>query len=182
MPRIQPLDPAAADDRTKTLLDGVKKKLGTVPNFMKTMAHAPSSLAAYLAFSGAAAEGKLPVDLRERIALATAQTNGCDYCASAHQALGKMAGLDASEIALGFAGDSTDPKAKAALAFAKAVLAKRGEVSNADLETVKAAGFTDGEVIEIVANVALNVFTNYFNNVAEPDIDFPRAQTVKRAA
>ncbi|WP_342018543.1 carboxymuconolactone decarboxylase family protein [Methyloceanibacter superfactus] len=82
MPRIQPLDPAAADDRTKTLLDGVKKKLGTVPNFMKTMAHAPSSLAAYLAFSGAAAEGKLPVDLRERIALATAQTNGCDYCAS----------------------------------------------------------------------------------------------------
>ncbi|MEZ5874069.1 MAG: peroxidase-related enzyme [Hyphomicrobiales bacterium] len=182
MPRIQPLDPATANGQTKTLLDGVKKKLGMVPNFMKTMAHAPSTLAAYLAFSGAVAEGGLPVALRERIALVTAQTNGCDYCASAHQALGKMAGLDADEIARGFAGDSADPKAKVALTFARQVLAKHGEVSDAEIAAVKSAGYSDGDLVEIVANVALNIFTNYFNNVAEPDIDFPRVATVRRAA
>ena len=182
MPRIQPLEPSAADANTTALLDGMKKKLGMVPNFLKTMAHAPSALAAYIAFSGAVAEGKLSVATRERIALATAQTNGCDYCASAHQALGKMAGLSAEEIALGFAGDSAEPKAKAALAFARQVLAKRGDVADADITAVKEAGFSDGDVFEIVANVALNIFTNYANNVAEPDIDFPRAQTVKRAA
>lgn len=182
MPRIQPIDLADADSRTKALLDGVKAKLGMVPNFMKTMAHAPSALAGYLAFSGAVAEGKLPVALRERIALATAQTNACDYCASAHQALGKMAGLSAEEIALGFGGDSTDPKAKVALVFATQVLAKRGEVSDAEIEAIRKAGFSDGDVLEIVANVALNILTNYLNNVAEPDIDFPRVTTMRRAA
>lgn len=182
MPRIQPLDPAAVDGQTKTLFDGVKKKLGRVPNFMKTLAQAPSSLAAYLAFSGAVAEGKLPATLREQIALSTAQTNGCDYCASAHQALGKMVGLSAEEIVRGFEGDSSDPKAKAAVVFADTVLANRGEVSDQAIAAVRAAGFSEGDIVEIVANVALNIFTNYFNNVAEPDIDFPRVSTNRMAA
>jgi AhpD family alkylhydroperoxidase len=153
-----------------------------VPNFMKTRAHASSTLAGYLAFSGAVAEGKRPVALRERIALATAQTNTCDHCASAHQALRKMAGLSAEEIALGFAADSADATVKAALVFAKQVPAKRGKVSDAEVEAVRKAGFSDGDVLEIVANVALNILTTYLNNVEEPDIDFPRVTTVHRAA
>jgi len=182
MPRIHPVEPANADAKAKTLFEAVQQKLGKVPNFMKTMAHAPATLADYLNFSGALAEGNLSAPLRERIALATAQTNGCDYCAAAHQAIGKMVGLSADEIALGFEGDSSDPNAKAALAFARQVLDQRGEVTDADIQTVKAAGFSDGDVLEIVANVALNIFSNYVNNVAEPDVDFPRAQTTRRAA
>jgi len=182
MPRIEALDPAVADDQSKSLLDAVKKKLGMVPNFMKTLAHAPSALAAYFAFSTAVAEGKLPFALRERIALATAQANGCDYCASAHQALGKTAGLSAEEIARSFDGDSLDPKAKAALVFADAVRSERGQVGDSTLAAIRAAGFSDGEIVEIVANVALNIFTNYFNNVARPDIDFPRVSTSRLAA
>lgn len=181
MQRIPALDPAAAPAAVAATLEAVKAKLGMVPNIIKTMARAPAVLNSYLAFSGAAGEGRLSAALRERIALLSAQTNGCDYCASAHQALGKMAGLSADEIARGYAGDSSDPKAKAALTFAKAVLARRGQVSDADLAAVKAAGYGEDEVLEIVANVVLNIFTNYFNNVADTEIDFPRV-TVNRAA
>ncbi len=182
MQRIPALDPATAPAAIAQTLNAVKAKLGLVPNLIKTMARAPSVLNSYLAFSGAVGEGRLPAMLRERIALVTAQTNGCDYCASAHQALGKMAGLSADEITRGFAGDSADPKAKAALTFAKAVLAKRGQVSDAELAAVKAAGYSEDEVLEIVANVVLNIFTNYVNNVADTDIDFPRVSLSRAAA
>lgn len=182
MPRIPALDPATAPASVRATLDAVKAKLGMVPNLMKTMAQAPSVLDGYLAFSGAAGSGALPAALREQIALLTAETNGCDYCASAHQALGKMAGLSADEIARGYAGDSADPKARAALAFAGSVLANRGKVSDGDLAAIKAAGYSDGEVLEIVANTVLNVLTNYVNNVAGTDIDFPRVHTGRAAA
>lgn len=181
MQRIPALDPTKANADIRTTLDAVKAKLGMVPNMMKTMAQAPSVLNAYLAFSGAAGAGELPTKLREQISLVTAQTNGCDYCASAHQALGKMAGLSAEEIARGYQGQSTDAKAQAALAFAQAALAKHGKVSDAELAAVKAAGYSDGQVLEIVANVVLNIFTNYFNNVADTEIDFPRVSTSQAA-
>lgn len=177
MQRIPALDPATANADVRAPLDAVKAKLGMVPNMMKTMARAPSVLSAYLAFSGAAGTGELPAKLREQIALVTAQTNGCDYCASAHHALGKMAGLSAEEIAGGYQGQSADVKAQAALAFAQAVLAKRGKVSDTELAAVKGAGYSDGQVLEIMANVVLNILTNYFNNLADTEIDFPRVST-----
>lgn len=182
MPRIPTLDPNAASPELRVTLDAVKAKLGMVPNLFKTMAQAPSVLNGYLSFSGAAGAGALSAKVREQIALLTAETNGCDYCASAHQALGKMAGLSPDEIARGYAGDSSDPKARAALVFAKSVLANRGKVSDADFAAVKAAGYADADVLEIVANVALNVFTNYLNNVVGTDIDFPRVQTGRAVA
>lgn len=182
MPRIPTLDPATAPANVRAALDAVKAKLGVVPNLMKTMGQAPSVLDGYLAFSGAAGSGALPAKLRAQIALLTAETNGCDYCASAHQALGKMAGLSDDEIGRGYAGDSVDAKARAALAFAKSVLTHRGKVSDGDLAAIKAAGFADGEVLEIVANVVLNILTNYINNVAGTDIDFPRVHTGRAAA
>lgn len=182
MQRIPALDPSTASAEVRATLDGVKAKLGMVPKLFLTMSRAPSVLNGYLAFSGAAGQGELPNKLREQIALVTAQTNGCDYCASAHQALGKMAGLKPEEIACSFRGESSDPKAQAALSFAKAVLAKRGTVSDAELAAVKLAGFSEPEVLEIVANVVLNIFTNYVNNVADTEIDFPRVSTATVAA
>jgi AhpD family alkylhydroperoxidase len=143
---------------------------------MKTMAESPAVLEAYLSFSGALAGGILNARLREQIALISAEINGCGYCASAHTAIGKMVGLGEDAILAARNGNAADAKDDAALKFASAVIVHRGEISDADLQAVKDAGFSDGEIGEIVANVALNIFTNYFNEIARTDIDFPIVQ------
>ena len=176
MTRIQPVNYEEATGKAKELLDGVKAKLGLTPNMMKTMAQSPAVLEAYLSFSGALSGGKLNAKLREQIALTSAEINNCGYCASAHTAIGKMVGLGGEAIQAARQGRASDPKTDAALKFARAIIVNRGEVSDADLQAVRAAGFGEGEVAEIVANVALNLFTNYFNEVARTEIDFPRVQ------
>lgn len=173
MPRLNAVDPATVTGKTKDMLDAVNKKLGMTPNMMRTMANSPSVLEGYLNFSGALSHGTLGAKTGERIALALASANHCDYCASAHSAIGKMVGLTPDDIGAGLKGGSTDAKADAAVKFARAVVESRGEVKDSDLAAVRGAGFTDGEIGEIVAHVALNVFTNYFNTVAQTAIDFP---------
>ena len=176
MTRIQAIDYEQSTGKARELLDAVKAKLGITPNMMKTMAQSPAVLEAYLNFSGALGGGKLSARLREQIALISAEVNGCGYCASAHTAIGKMVGLDEDAILAARNGNAADAKTDAALKFARAVIVNRGEVSDADLQVVKDAGFSDGEVGEIVANVALNIFTNYFNEIARTDIDFPKVR------
>jgi AhpD family alkylhydroperoxidase len=136
----------------------------------------PSSFAAppgpYLSFSTALGGGALGAKLREQIALAVAEANGCEYCLAAHSTIGKMVGLSNADVVASRQGRSSDPKAAAALAFARAVLDRRGDVSDADLRAVREAGHGDGEIAEILAHVALNVFTNYFNRFARTNIDF----------
>ena len=176
MTRIQHVSYEASTGKVRELLDGVTRKLGVTPNMMKTMAQSAAVLDAYLSFSGALANGKLNARLREQIALVSAEINGCGYCASAHTAIGKMVGLGENAILAARQGHSTDAKTDAALKFARNIIVNRGEVSDADLQAVRDAGFSDGEVAEIVANVALNIFTNYFNVIAGTDIDFPEVQ------
>jgi uncharacterized peroxidase-related enzyme len=176
MTRIQPINYEQSTGKAKELLDAVKAKLGITPNMMKTMAQSPAVLEAYLNFSGALGGGNLSARMREQIALISAEINGCGYCASAHTAIGKMVGLDEDSILAARNGNAADAKTDAALKFARDVIVKRGEVSDADLHAVKDAGFSDGEVGEIVANVALNIFTNYFNEIARTDIDFPKVR------
>jgi len=176
MTRIQAIDYEQSTGKARELLDAVKAKLGRTPNMMKTMAQSPAVLEAYLNFSGALGGGKLSARLREQIALISAEINGCGYCASAHTAIGKMVGLDEDAILAARNGNAADAKTDAALKFARAVIVNRGEVSDEDLQVVKDAGFSDGEVGEIVANVALNIFTNYFNEIAKTDIDFPKVR------
>ena len=176
MTRIQAIDYEQSTGKARELLDAVKAKLGITPNMMKTMAQSPAVLEAYLNFSGALGGGKLSARLREQIALISAEINGCGYCASAHTAIGKMVGLNEDAILAARNGNAADAKTDAALKFARAVIVNRGEVSDEDLQVVKDAGFSDGEVGEIVANVALNIFTNYFNEIAKTDIDFPKVR------
>lgn len=173
MSRIEPVNYEQSTGRAKELLDAVKSKLGMTPNMMKAMANSPAVLEAYLNFSGALASGTLSGKLREQIALIAAEANGCGYCASAHTAIGKMIGLNEDAIKAARAGNATNAKDDAALKFARALIVNRGQIGEQELQAVKAAGFTDGEVGEIVANVALNIFTNYFNEVAETEVDFP---------
>ena len=155
------------------LLDSVKAQLGSVPNLFRLIGSSPAALEGFLGLSGALGR-TLDIKTRNRIALATAQMSGCDYCLSAHSYLGThLAKLDASEMAANRQGHSQDPRADAALVFARKVAETRGKVSDADIATVRMAGFSDAQVIEIVANVALNVLTNMVNNVALTDIDFP---------
>ncbi len=175
MSRIQPVRTETADPKTAELLGGVKKKLGMVPNLISTMAQSTAVASAYLGFSQSLAGGSLPARLREQISLTVGQANECDYCVAAHFALGKNAGLNATELQQARQGTSTDDKAKAALVFASKLVRDRGRVTDADLDQVRQAGFNDGEINEIVANVALNIFTNYFNHVAQTEIDFPAA-------
>ncbi|MBX9623315.1 MAG: carboxymuconolactone decarboxylase family protein [Gemmataceae bacterium] len=175
MTRITPIDLQAAEGRAKELLDAVKGKLGMVPNMTRAMAASPAVLDAYVGFSGALARGVLSPGVREQLALVVGETNHCDYCVAAHTALGKRAGLSDQDILDGRRGAAADPKAAALVRFARAVVDKRGQVDDADLAAVREAGAGDAEVAEVVAHVALNVFTNYFNTVAGTPIDFPKA-------
>ena len=175
MERITPVNPQVAQGRAKELLDGLKAKLGIVPNMTRSMAVSPSVLEAYLGFSGALRSGVLPARVREQLALDVGEANHCDYCVSAHSLLGKHAGLTEQDILESRCGTSADPKEGVLLRFARAVLEKRGVVEDADVAAVREAGYGDAEIAEVVAHVALNVFTNYFNHVAGTTIDFPKA-------
>mgnify|MGYP000591959467 FL=1 len=158
------------------LLDAVNKQLGVIPNLMKVVGNSPAALEAYLSLSGALGKGTLGAKTGERIALAVAELNACNYCLSAHSYLAaNLAKLDAAEIEANRRGSSGDAKAAAAVLFATQVVKARGHVVDADVAAVKAAGFSQGEIIEIVVHVALNTLTNYVNEVAQTEIDFPVA-------
>lgn len=174
MTRLNAIDPNVATGKAKELLDGVKAKIGMVPNLMRTFANSPAALEGYLSFSGALGGGLLNARLREQIALAVADANSCEYCLSAHTAIGKMVGLNENEILSSRRASSDDAKTNAALTFAHQIVVKRGEVDDTDVRLVRVAGFSDGEITEIIANVALNIFTNYFNHIAQTVVDFPK--------
>ncbi len=172
----------SAPDASKPLLAAVRQQIGMLPNLMKVVGHSPAALEGYLALNGALAKGQLDAPLRERLALGVAEFNGCDYCLSAHTYFGRH-GAKLAQGELDAARDfhAGEPRADAALRFARRVAETQGRVSDADLASLRAAGFDDAGVIEIVANVALNVLTNYINNVTLTDIDFPKLATRQAA-
>lgn len=158
---------------SQPMLEAVKRQLGVVPNSFRVLALSPAVLQGLLGLNGALAK-VLDLKTRERIAIAIAQSNGCDYCLSAHHYIGlNLAKMSAEEITLNRQGSSAEPKAQAAIAFALKINEARGKVSDGDLQTVRAAGYTDAQIVEIIAVVAENIFTNLLNIVADTDIDFP---------
>ena len=172
----------AAPAASRPLLEAVKRQLGIVPNLFRLVSNSPVALEGYLGVLGALNKGVLPAPTRERIALAVAEINGCNYCLSAHTYLGKnVAKLDDAEITANRSGASNDPKADAAVRFAAKIARERGHVSEDDVRAVKLAGYDDAQVVEIVQHVALNTWTNYINEVAKTEIDFP-VVTARKAA
>jgi uncharacterized peroxidase-related enzyme len=167
---------------SQPMLEAVKKQIGLVPNLFRLVAISPAALEGYLGMSGALGKGALPAPTRERIALAVSQINGCGYCLSAHTYLGKnVAKLHDAEIAANRAGASNDAKADAAVRFAAKVTEQRGKLSAEDVLAVKNAGYSDAQIIEIVQHVALNTWTNYINEVAKTEIDFPAVDALLAA-
>lgn len=181
MSRLSTIDPAEATGKSKELLEAVQAKLKITPNMTKVMANSPAVLQAYLAFSGALREGALDPKLQEQLALVVGQSNGCEYCVSAHSAIGKAVGLADTEIRAGRAGQSDSTRTEAALRFAQQIVELKGIVPESAIAVVRNAGFSDAEIAEIIANVALNVFTNYFNNAVAVEVDFPRVAVGKNA-
>ncbi len=178
MPRFQPVRHETGSEEQRQLLDAVKHKLGRVPNVLATLANAPAALRMYLGAGEALAGGRISPTLREKIALAVAEANGCEYCLAAHSAVGKSLGLSPDEIVRNRRGESEDAHTAAALGFARAVVEKRGWVDDEDVAVVRSAGFDDAGILEIIVYVALNTFTNYVNHVALTEIDFPKAEAL----
>jgi len=181
MARLNPVQSDQATGKAKELLDAVQAKLKMTPNMTRVMANSPAVLQGYLSFSGALAGGALDPKLREMIALEVGEQNACQYCVSAHTAIGKMTGLSDSDIDAARGAQASSSKNAAALQFARQIIAKRGLTTEADVDAVRNAGFSDAEIAEIIAHVALNVFTNYFNNTAGVEVDFPKIELRKVA-
>lgn len=174
MTRLTALNPEEATGKTKDLFNAVQAKLGVVPNMMRTMGNSPAVLEGYLNLSGALSHGKLSAKTGELIALAVSESNSCDYCLAAHTFIGeKLVKADPAVLKAARTGNSADVKTEAILQLAKILISKNGLVNDEDVNKAKNAGVTDAEIVETIAHVALNVLTNYFNNVANTEIDFP---------
>lgn len=174
MARVAVIDPQTATGEARQLLDAVQSGLGMVPNFIRVLANSPAALGAFLGLHAIAGSGALDPQTRERIALAVAEQNACQYCVSAHTAIGRKAGLGSDEMLANRQGRSSDAKAEAALTFARVLVTHTGQVSKAEVEAVRAAGHSDGEIIEIITHVAMNIFTNLLGKSTQVEIDFPK--------
>jgi uncharacterized peroxidase-related enzyme len=182
MTRLTAINPEQATGKSKDLFKAIEGKLGMVPNMMRTMGNSPAFLKGYLDLSAALGGGTLGAKTGELLALAVAESNACQYCLSAHSFIGeKLVHLSPEAMLDARKGKSADARVEAALQFAQTLLVKKGLVNEADVQAVKAAGFSEGEVGEIIGHVALNILTNYFNNTANTELDFPLVEALETA-
>ncbi len=178
MQRIKRIEQSTAVGKTAKLFETIKSQMGMVPNVLSTIAQSSAALEGYLGFSSSLNNGELSPQIREQIALGTAGVNRCDYCASAHSLMARNAGLSQQEVDGNLAGRSDELRTQRALTFVSRVLTERGNITDEDLTDIRDAGFSEAEIVEIVANTVLNVFTNYFNHIARTTIDFPEVTTI----
>lgn len=174
MARVQGVNPQTATGDAKTLLDAVQSQLGVTPNFIRVLANSPKALEGFLGLYGALGAASVDKATQERIALAVAEGNSCEYCVSAHTAIGRHAGLSNEEMALNRRGTSADSKAAAIVAFAKALNDNLGEITASEFDAARNAGLTDAEIVEVISVVALNIFTNIIGKATRVEIDFPK--------
>ncbi len=174
MSRITTITNETANEEQQALLNAIQSQLGMVPNFLKVFANSPTALRAFLGLHAIADEGSLDPQTRERIALAIAQQNACEYCLSAHTAIGRKAGLSGDEIVENREGSSQDAKAAVAVKLARSIAEHNGEVTTAELMEARDVGYSDAEIVEIVTHVGMNVLTNMIGKASRVEIDFPK--------
>ncbi len=182
MARLKTIDRNQATGKAKELLDTVHSQFGVTPNLMRDLANSPAVLGAYVNFYTALANGLLDKKLHDQIAIVVAEANGCEYCLSAHIALGRKAGLSEQQLAAARALNTGIDRTNAALKFARQVVVSRGQITSAQFDAVRQAGFSDGEIVEIIGHVAVNIFTNYFNNINQTEVDFPKVAAARENA
>ena|SRR6218665_3919760 len=181
MSRVQLINPAEATGERKQVLDQIHGAFGATPAMFRAVANSPAALKSMWGSFGALGGGVIPAKLGEQIAVAVADRNACEYCLAAHTVLGRKAGATAEEMAAAQAGESSDPKTAAALRFALKLVTDRDQVTDADVKALHSVGFSDEEVVEILAHVALNLFTNYVNVAFAVPVDFPTVKLRKAA-
>ncbi|MES1988974.1 MAG: peroxidase-related enzyme [Pseudomonadota bacterium] len=174
MSRITTITNETANVEQKELLDTIQSQLGMVPNFLKVFANSPAALRAFLGLHIITGEGSLAPQTRERIALAVAQQNACEYCVSAHTAIGNQAGLSGDEIFANRSGTSQDTKAAIAVKLARSLAEHTGDITTAELIEARDAGYTDADIVEIITHVGLNILTNMIGKASRVEIDFPK--------
>lgn len=177
MPRIHPVPTGNASEKSTRILDAVANKMGKAPNLLLTLAHSPAALRFYVGQIESLGAGALGNQLPEQIALVVAGFNHCDYCASAHTEAGRARGLEAQELHANLSGLSGSGKTQAALHFAREILMTRGHVTEGSVQVMRDVGYTEAEIVEVIAHVGMNNFTNYFNHIAATEIDFPLVTT-----
>lgn len=182
MAHLKLVTPDGAQGELKDLYEAAAKTFGTVPNFIKAMGNSPALLSGFLGLYGGLSKGGIDAATAERIALAMAETNSCQYCVAAHTALAQGAGLSADEITAARHGTSADTQAAAAVQFARSVLDNKGQVTAGEVDAVRRAGYSDGQIAEIIGHVGMNTLLNYFGKASRIDIDFPRAPALAQAA
>ena len=176
MSRIKTVTNEAANSEQKSLFDAIQGKLGMVPNFLRILGNSPVALNAFLGLYGVAGAGSLDPLTRERIALGVAEQNACQYCVSAHTAIGDQAGLSGAEMQANRAGTSQDAKAAAAVKFARALVEHKGGVSTEEITEVRNAGYSDADLVEIIMHVGMNLITNIIGRSSRVEIDFPQVK------
>ncbi|MEJ6008078.1 carboxymuconolactone decarboxylase family protein [Paucibacter sp. AS339] len=181
MNRVPLVDRKATTADRKALLDSIHSAFGATPNMFRTVANSPAALKSMWSSFGALGAGVIAPKLGEQIAVAVADRNACNYCLAAHTALGRKAGASAEEMHHAQSGESADAKTQAALSFALKLVNDRGQVGGSDVQALRTVGFGDEEIVEILAHVALNLFTNYVNVAFAVPVDFP-AVKLRRAA
>jgi uncharacterized peroxidase-related enzyme len=181
MSRITTIDSTNANEEQQALLDAIHAQLGMVPNFLKIFANSPVALRAFLGLHGVANAGTLDAPTRERIALTLAQQNGCEYCVSAHTAIGRKSGLSDAEVTAARHGTSDDEQAAVAVKFARSLMENKGEIGALELAEVRSAGYSDSDIVEIITHVGMNFLTNVLGKASQVDIDFPKV-SLKLAA
>jgi uncharacterized peroxidase-related enzyme len=174
MSRINVVTTETANEEQQALLTAIQGKLGMVPNFLKVFANSPAALRAFLGLHGIANEGSLDPQTRERIALTVAQKNSCEYCVSAHTAIGRGTGLSNDEMAAARAGSSADAKAAVAVKFARSLVEHQGEITTAELVEMREAGFSESDIVEVITHVGMNILTNILGKASRLEIDFPK--------
>ncbi|AKJ27543.1 carboxymuconolactone decarboxylase family protein [Caldimonas brevitalea] len=181
MSRIALVDPAHTSEDRQALLRAIHAAFGATPNMFRAVANSPAALKSMWSAFGALATGTLPPVLGEQLAVAIANRNDCEYCLAAHTALGRKAGATREEMGAAQRGESADPKTAAALRFALRLVEARGQASERDVQALREAGYDDEQIVEIVAHVALNLFTNYVNVALAVPVDFPAVALSPRA-
>ena len=176
MSRINLVTAATANEEQQALLIAIQSKLGMVPNFLKVFANSPAALRAFLGLHGIANEGSLDSQTRERIALTVAQKNSCEYCVSAHTAIGRGTGLSNEEMTAARAGSSADAKAAVAVRFARSLVEHQGEITAAELREMRDAGFSESDIVEVITHVGMNILTNMIGKASRLEIDFPKVR------
>lgn len=181
MPRIEPVTDQQAQGQTAELFEAITQKVGKVPNLYRTLGHSPSVLGGLLQLGDNLDGGSLSAPVKEQIALRVAERNACDYCAAAHTALGKKAGLSEEQTLAARQGQAQDAKAQAILNLVDAILEREGFITDEQLAAARDAGLSDGEVFEVVGQVVKNFFTNFVNHIAQTEVDFPKAPQLQEA-